>query len=231
VGQGKEQGEAWRGEARLGWARNRARRGEARHGTWCGWARNRARLGLAWLGRARRGTGFGAARSSKAGRGLAGQRQQKGEIHMSSLYFGGVPTRPDVDKIRKMWPDKDLKEGDEIAYEDMEELLDISRRVNRWRTVTNNWRGLVETESGLIIDVIKGKAFVVLDDGEKVDLGHSKMRTAVRGVRRSVVINSYVNTSKLDEDQLVRYRIAARCAAAMLNTAQLRSKKKHLPEM
>ena len=53
-------------------------------------------------------------------------------------FSEGLPTRPDVDLLLKTWPEP--KVGDRFAYEVIEQLLNLDRRDNRFRTVTTNWR-------------------------------------------------------------------------------------------
>lgn len=71
----------------------------------------------------------------------------------------GLPTRPDVDLLLRTWPQP--KVGDRFEYETIEKLLNISRRDNRFRTVTTNWRKRAYEQFAIVIEVEAGEAFYV----------------------------------------------------------------------
>lgn len=54
------------------------------------------------------------------------------------LYFGGVPTEPDVKRILDKWGVP--TEGQTIGYDDIEALIHTPRTAHRFRTVTHAWR-------------------------------------------------------------------------------------------
>jgi hypothetical protein len=66
-------------------------------------------------------------------------------------FFGGVPTDPDIKRLRDHFPDSQMQEGAQFPYADVEEVLGVDRKSNRFRTVTTRWRKIVEDESGFII--------------------------------------------------------------------------------
>jgi len=122
----------------------------------------------------------------------------------SELFFGGVPTKPDVDKIRQKWPAHNLEIGQVIPYRAVAELIGESVRSNRFRSVTLAWRKSVEPDHFIGCD---GEGnFVVLSEGDKLALGQTKMRYAGRAVRRSIVITSLVDVKKLSQEQREDHR-------------------------
>lgn len=58
----------------------------------------------------------------------------------------GLPTKPDVDLIMKRWPD--LKPGDRISYEEIEDCIGLSKNKNptRFTTITESWKKRMEKE-------------------------------------------------------------------------------------
>lgn len=115
-----------------------------------------------------------------------------------ALFFAGVPTKPDVQKIRERWPVESLQPGTTIPYESVAEVISVSVKSHRFKTVTNSWRKSVEPD--LFIAAPGGGVFEVLSPSGKVDLATSKMRTAGRMVRRSVTVSETVDRAALDEE-------------------------------
>lgn len=70
----------------------------------------------------------------------------------------GLPTAPDVNELQKKWPE--LKVGDRVAYGEIEALLKIEWRSNRFRCVTDAWRRR-ELEAGRVIECDPAEAFYV----------------------------------------------------------------------
>lgn len=141
-----------------------------------------------------------------------------------SMYFGGVPTDPDIRRIREEYPDEQLAEGDFIPYSAIEQVIRCEKGSNRYKTVTNRWRGLVEKENQIVIGTRPGEGFVVLTDAEKVDMSGGKLRTAVRQTRRSIVVGSMVDRRKLDPAQKARLAHIEAVNARLAETARLASK-------
>lgn len=75
----------------------------------------------------------------------------------------GLPTGPDVESIRKKWPE--LKVGDRIAYADVETVLEVQKASSRWRAITNAWRKR-EREAGFVIECAPGQYFYVASAGQ-----------------------------------------------------------------
>jgi hypothetical protein len=91
---------------------------------------------------------------------------------MKIYPFGkGVPTSPDVLRIRKAFPD--LKIGDRILYEKIEEIIHVSWRSSRFKSVTTAWVKEIKKSKGLIIGREPGQAFYVKNN-EEVKGEHSK---------------------------------------------------------
>lgn len=148
----------------------------------------------------------------------------------SELYFGGLPTEPDVKRIREIYPDSALKVGDLIAYEDMAEALDEEKDSFRFKTITNRWRKLVEKDCGKVIGVEKGIGFKVLSDSQKLDLSGLKLRSATRMARRSYIVAGRVDRRNLSEDERKRLEHHSRCSAQVLAASQLK-RTAELPSM
>lgn len=142
----------------------------------------------------------------------------------SAVYFGGVPTEPEVRALREAFPESDLEPGRVIPYGEVEAVISARRGESRFETVTRHWRKIVERETGrIVIDPIPGIAFKVLSEVEKIDKGNGKLASAVRSSRRAYMLTSRVETAKLPEEEKARLLSLQKRSAALISTAQIKS--------
>lgn len=116
-------------------------------------------------------------------------------------YFGGIPTEPDVKKIRETYPEEDLEIGEIVKYEEIEKLINVNRKSHRFKGVTNHWRKAVFDEKNILIAAERGIGFKKLSEGEKVGQTSLHLRKAGRAVNRSYVIIGKIDTRQLSEEQ------------------------------
>ena len=140
----------------------------------------------------------------------------------TKLYLGGLPTAPDVKRLRERFPDNALRVGQIVDYADVEATLGCARHTYRFKTVTNRWRKLVEKESGVIIGAMAGKGFAVLDDHQKLDASGAKPRSAARAARRSYVLAGHIDRKNLTDEERGRLDHQGRVSAAVLAAASVR---------
>jgi len=148
---------------------------------------------------------------------------QKDDEKSGRIYFGGLPTDIDLDKLRTQYPEVNMKPGDVMTYEEIEKLLDLSWDSSRFRTVTGRWRRFVEKETNIVIDVVKGKKrFKVLSESEKVELTRKHLRKAGKSARRSYVINSRTDRKRVTEEERKILDHMQQSAAKVHAAAQLK---------
>jgi hypothetical protein len=148
----------------------------------------------------------------------------------TTLYFGGVPTDPDVKRIRDQWPDANLQLAQEIPCEEVAAAFGERVGSNRFVTVTNAWRKHVERNCQLLIRKRAGN-FVILDNAGVVNHNDSKIRGAMRQVRRVAVRSTYVDRKKLGEDDLKRHDLQQSLTGKLLAVANIRNGSPSLPKM
>ncbi len=139
------------------------------------------------------------------------------------LFFGGVPTDPEVNMLRERYPVADMSPGRVIPYNEVADLIGCPRDDRRFTTITNRWRRLVENETQtVVIGTLRGVGFKVLDNTGKIDLGQTKLVTAVRSARRSYKLTATVRgqLSEEDKERLIQLQ---RRSGALLATAQIKS--------
>lgn len=139
------------------------------------------------------------------------------------LYFGGIPTEPDLKKIKEHYPDSSLQKGQIIFYEDIERILGVAKNTNRFRAVTNTWRKQVNEAIGQRIGTEKGVGFKILTEPEKVNVSESKLRTAVKMARDSFIRSSEVDVTELTEEQKYTVENVHQKSGKLIATAQIKS--------
>lgn len=98
------------------------------------------------------------------------------------LHFGGLPTGPDVRALNEAFPD--LKEGAEISYTAIGEVLRIQYGDPRFRTVLTAWRHAKRNE-GFLTCCIPGKALRIMTEKEAPGYAFDGARWAARKIRRT----------------------------------------------
>lgn len=141
-----------------------------------------------------------------------------------NVFFGGVPTDPEVRQLREAYPESEMEPGHVIPYDDVAKVINTGKATNRFRSVTTRWRNIVERETGrIVIGTEAGVGFKVLDNSQKIDLGHSKLASAVKSSRRAYLLTARVETRGLSQEERDRLLVLQRRSASLIATAQIKS--------
>jgi hypothetical protein len=138
-------------------------------------------------------------------------------------YYGGVPTKPDVDKLIEKWGIPE--EGTQITYEQIETVLGIKRngeRSSRYRTVVSAWKKRLETEHDVFLFTDIG------DPGDLVVGVSRKLAQSVNALKRGLELNDVSKTRRheLSEEQRKRHDHMKYIGVKYLNEIK---EAKHLP--
>lgn len=112
---------------------------------------------------------------------------------MGKMFFGGVPTGVDVSKLRAAFDGR--AEGTEILHEEVEEVLDLRRAQNRYRTVTDAWRRQREMDDNVRIQALDdGRGFRIATAQQRIEESVARAkegtRKVVRAARRSAAVQT-----------------------------------------
>lgn len=144
-----------------------------------------------------------------------------------NIFFGGVPTGPDVKRIIEAWPPADMAPGVVIHFSSIGDLIGINSESSRFRTVTERWRREMEKDHGILLGCPGDKTFVVLDDYGKVDLIKKKVTSAFKSSRRALRVSTHVDRRNLDDEGRLVLDHQRRCAGQI--AAMKQTRKKSLP--
>lgn len=115
----------------------------------------------------------------------------------NDLYFGGIPTRPDVDALIEHLGVPD--EGNHIMYADIEKVIGVTRYSNRGNTVIAAWRKRLFNDHNVVLIPNRGKSFKAANPHERVDVSRTKVQTGYRSIRRGSRIARKTDMHRLDE--------------------------------
>lgn len=137
----------------------------------------------------------------------------------TKIFNGGLPTQPDIENIRNRFPEANLQPGIIIPYDSIANIIGSSVGSNRFRSVTTAWRKYVENTFKIVISCVRGAGFKVLEEHGKLDHAQDKYRSGVRHIKRSVKISNYIDTTKLEETDKIRFDRLTRRTAAIVTLA------------
>ena len=114
----------------------------------------------------------------------------------ASKVVRGVPTEPDVERLRKQFPPQELHVGQIITFETVETILnregDCAKGSHRFRTVTGRWRDEYEALYMIRLGAERGVGFKVLNSSERLVESSchlkSSFKQAIQSNRRCAAI-------------------------------------------
>lgn len=139
------------------------------------------------------------------------------------MYFGGLPTEPDVLALLKKFgvPAEDAP----IAYDDVAIVLHVDVKSTRFRSVTTAWRKRLDAEHDCLMRAFDG-AFTRLNPSGRVTAGSGKFRTAKRGLVRAHGYVAGADRTRLDPVERTEADHLQMTSATMIQSARMVSRRK-----
>ena len=143
------------------------------------------------------------------------------------LYFKGLPTDPEMRKLREAYPKDSLKEGRTIQYDELESIIGTAYGSSRFDTVISRWRRLMQREHGIHIDPhVPGKSLKVLDDHEKAEKAKKAFQESVKKELKSVMVFKDIARDNLTLEEraqtdFIMAKIAKRQAISQIKSPDL----------
>lgn len=148
---------------------------------------------------------------------------------MSTIHFTGVPTAPDVRRLRDKFGVPD--EGKLITYESLEETLGYKRDSVRFRTVVYAWRRALESEHSALMEAVPSKGLVRMTPDERVEHSDGKKKSGLRAIGRAVRIVAFTDRARLTPENQHLADHLTKCGAAIKLAIATASKPEKLPEL
>lgn len=133
---------------------------------------------------------------------------------MSKLYFGGIPTEPDVNLLLRKYPA--YEPGMSIPYEEVEQLLNVHWQTKRFGTVTRSWRRRILRMFNQDLSP-RGGQFVVLHPHERINKQGGRLRSGIMIVGRSGRHLAMVPRQELSDIDIKRLDHFSRRAALLID--------------
>ena len=114
---------------------------------------------------------------------------------MNKLFLGGMPTDADVRLICAALPN--LKEGDDVTHEQIEQAINIGRNESRYRTVVNAWRKSLLKNDNLEVVAVPSVGYRCLTPPERVKHNLNGFQVGSRKQGRHVRRSSLIPTQTL----------------------------------
>jgi hypothetical protein len=145
---------------------------------------------------------------------------------MARVFFGGVPTAPDVRLLRERYPA--LQGGDEVSYAEIEQVIGVKHGTSHFRSVVKAWRSALHNDLNIDTVAVPGAGIRCLMPNERVDASFKTFREGIRkagrGVRRAATIRpdsvSGADAKRLEHLQLYGGRLV-RDATVMIKEVAL----------
>lgn len=118
---------------------------------------------------------------------------------MGKPFFGRIPTTPDVNNLCAKYPD--LKEGQVIAYGDIEAVVGAKKGTGRFTSILVAWRRKLERDSNLILVSIPKVGLKVANPSDRVDLSSRKVKSGTKAIIKGATIASGTDRSRLTQEQ------------------------------
>lgn len=116
----------------------------------------------------------------------------------TDLFFAGIPTRPDVDKLREAFGVPSV--GVFISYAQIAAIINTSRESSRYKTVTTAWRRALLREHNILFEAVAGDGFRVMSSADKVHFGSKKIKSGVKQIKYAGNIVAHVPLNELSPD-------------------------------
>lgn len=145
---------------------------------------------------------------------------------MSKLFFGGVPTGPEVDRLMNAIS---LEAGARVSYEQVEKITGVRATEHRFRTVTSAWRKRVFREKALEIKA-EGGFFVILTADEALTNGITSFHKVGRALGRASVKVSVINETELSSERASTKRLLQKEIGAVADAARRAAKEIAAPK-
>jgi hypothetical protein len=125
---------------------------------------------------------------------------------VGTLFFGGLPTDIELQRLEEAYPVSEMQIGQEISYSQVEKIINLDWKSARFRSVTCRWMKKIRNSTGMVLKRMRGEyAFKVLSENEKVDESVQRQIEGKNKFLKSFKLLSCTNKQSLDDDHKAIY--------------------------
>ena len=119
----------------------------------------------------------------------------------SNLFFGGIPTAPDVDALIEEFGVPEI--GVLVSYSKVSEVIGVSKDKSRFKSVTGAWRKHLYAEYNVFMKAIMNDGFMAMSPSERITFGSKGMKRKVKGMNKIIDILGATPKNDLSKDELL----------------------------
>lgn len=118
----------------------------------------------------------------------------------TSLFLSGIPTKPDVDKLRKAFGVP--AEGVVITYAQLSEVIGSDPKSHRFKTVVGHWRKVLLSEHRVWTAAERGTGIYRMNPNEEAEASVCERKAGFRKLRKSARLILGVDRSRLTPENV-----------------------------
>jgi len=121
----------------------------------------------------------------------------------TNVFFGGVPTAPDVKKLMDHFgvPEENVL----LNWTEIEEVIGEEKGSSRFTSVTGAWRKKLRKDHNIEMIPEIGKGLKAANPHERVDLAGGLIHKATNSIKRSISVADKTDVTRLDEEHKKRH--------------------------
>lgn len=147
---------------------------------------------------------------------------------MTKLFLGGIPTGPDVKRLRESLPK--LTDGLEITHDDVSAVLGLSPRTSRYRAVTGAWRKDALNLDNIEIAAVPSIGFKCLSGPERLSANIKGFRQGTRKQGKSIRRVTMIRAETLTDDEQAKQLHVMRLGQQLIGQAASMMKQIEAPK-
>ncbi len=116
----------------------------------------------------------------------------------TKLFFGGIPTKPEVDALIALLDGK--KEGELVSKTEIEDAIGCEIRSSRGGGIVAAWKRRAFRERNIFLVAAPREGYRVADPSERVASSASLIAAGRRRIVRAAVVAETTDHARLDEE-------------------------------
>ena len=116
-----------------------------------------------------------------------------------TVFMGGLPFAPDVNRLDAAFPVGELIEGRLIEHEGIEAIVQAKRGTGRYYGVVNAWISRQRNTNGIFITWQPGDGVKILSPAEVLEHTETRARQKMRQTGKAIKNFAWVDRNRLDE--------------------------------
>lgn len=115
-----------------------------------------------------------------------------------TIFLGGLPYAPDVNRLKDTYPISELREGRIIPHEELSAIIQSPARAGRYYAVCNAWVNSIKNSHGIILVWERKEGLKVLAPDGVLSFAETRTRQKLKQTGKALRLFSWVERKRLD---------------------------------